>query len=76
MVSPTIERKIHEELGRLSSTLQQQVLEYARQLAERQTGGIPGREHTQFAGFINAQALDLMADVIERDCERIDENGW
>lgn len=81
MVSPVIKEAILEQLDRLDSKKQQQVLDFARALAveEQEPRGVPGTvllEFFQSLDPIDPQDLRMMEEAIEEGCERIDWDEW
>jgi len=38
--------------------------------------GVPGRSLLKYAGSIPPDDLNIMSDVIENDCRKIDANEW
>ena len=75
-MNPTLTKKIVDELQRLSSRQQKQVLEYARALAGNGSSRGTGKALLTFAGCIPADDLHTMTQVIEETCERVDLNEW
>jgi hypothetical protein len=64
------ERKLQEEISRLASAQQRQVLEFALSLASAsRPNGSAGRSLLQFAGTIEENELKLIEQTIDRDCE-------
>lgn len=76
MTNPLFEKEILEQLKRLASEQQRQVLDYARSLARARPLGVPGKVLLPFAGTIEAGDLRTMAQAIEAGCERVDRNEW
>lgn len=76
VMSPSIERELHAYLERLPVEQQQQVLGFARALAERSSRGVPGSLLKQFAGTIPKDELATMEQAIEEGCERIRPDEW
>ena len=76
MPNPSIENEIMSQLGKLPLEKQQRVLHFARALATDQPLGIPGKDLLRFAGTIETSDLQVMAQVIEEDCEKVNLNEW
>ena len=76
MANPSVEKEIINQLNKLSSQQQQQVLDFARFLAMTKPVGVPGKELLRFAGAIPADDLNLMAQAINEGCEQVDLNEW
>ena len=68
--------EVIEQLRAMPQHLQWQVLEFARKLVKAEVCGTPGQQLLPFAGSIPPDDLQLMREVIEQDCERIDVNEW
>lgn len=69
-------REIVRELEELPNDLQQDVLDYVRQLSAARPRGIPARELLQFAGAITKGDSEAMREAIEAGCEQVDVNEW
>ncbi len=69
-------REIVQELENLPNDLQQDVLEYVRELRSARPRGVPGRELLQFAGTITKDDAEAMRKAIEAGCEQVDANEW
>jgi hypothetical protein len=76
MVSATIENELHKHLERLPAAQQQQVLDYARNLAAAKPRGVAGAALLSLARTVSADDLAMMAQAIESGCEAVDANGW
>jgi hypothetical protein len=76
MLSPALERELHEHLSHLALEQQQQVVAFARALAATRMRGVPGQSLLQFAGAIEADDIVVMAQAIEDDCEQVNSNEW
>ena len=64
-----VDREIMELIHRLPESQQQQVLQFARELAALKPHGIPGADLICFGGCIPADDLQRMRDAIEEGCE-------
>jgi hypothetical protein len=76
MISPILERELHEHFSHLPIEQQRQVVDFARALAVSRPRGVPGHALLQFAGTIDADDLVRMAHAIEDDCEQVNTNEW
>lgn len=68
--------EVVEQLKAMPQPLQKQVLEFVRSLVKAEVRGTPGQQLLRFAGSISSDDLQLMREVIEQDCERVDVNEW
>lgn len=71
-----LEQEIIESLRRLPRDAQERVLDFTRELGDSQLVGTPGSDLLRFVAAIDAADLEKMKEAIERDCERIDADGW
>ena len=71
MRSPTVEKDIHEQLGRLPIEQQRQVLEFARALATTRVYGVPGKDLLRFEGTINHEDLITIEHTIKEGCDKV-----
>lgn len=76
MLHPTIEQHLRVQMSKLALEQQQQVLAFARALAEQHPAGVPGNAYGSFAGSIAPEDLEQMAAAIEEGCERVDNHEW
>lgn len=76
MIQPDIEEALRAQLERLEIEQQQQVLAFARSMAEQRPVGRAGEAYRAFAGTVAPEDLAQMEDAIEEGCERIDPNAW
>ena len=76
MSSSSFEQELLGEFSKLTPEQQQQVLEYVRALKTSRLGGVPGNALFRFAGTIDAQDLEAMAQAIEDGCEQVDLHEW
>jgi hypothetical protein len=72
MISPSIEKELHQRLAGLSADQQRKVLDFASSLDKPPKQGVPGDSLLPFAGSIPLDDLERMKAVIEADCERIE----
>ncbi len=68
----TLVEKVVEQLKTLPYELQWRVYEFTRALAVSAPHGVHGQQLLRFAGSIPLNDLELMRQVIEQDCERVD----
>lgn len=65
------------EFSKLDPNQQEQVLNFARVLAQTTPlKGESGQSIIQATGFFSPQALDEIESAIQADCEEIDWRGW
>jgi len=76
MANASIKSEIVEQLDALPYELQQRVLDFARALALTVPKGVPGKQLLRFAGAIQEDDLQAMAQAIEAGCERINLDEW
>lgn len=76
MEENSTENDILEEIHKLDMAQQERVLEFARSLANVRSAGIPGKYLLRFAGAIDKDNLEEIAQAIEKGCERVDYNEW
>lgn len=74
MLDATYRKDILEALDHLDKEEQRQALAYIRSLRART--GVPGTALLRFAGSIPLDDLKQMAQAIEEDCEKIDNDDW
>lgn len=72
----SIESELLEQFQSLPHEFQRRVLEFAQALALSMPKGAPGERLLRFAGTIPADDLQVMSQVIEAGCERIDWDEW
>jgi hypothetical protein len=76
MAHPQIKHEIDSQLDRLPEAMQRRVLVFVHSLVDATPHGSAGSELTRFAGQIPATDLQVMADAIEEDCEKVDQGDW
>lgn len=76
MVSPFLERELHQQLAHLPIGQQRQVLDFARALASSRTRGASGQNLLQFVGTIEQDDIAMMSQAIEDGCEKVDSHEW
>jgi hypothetical protein len=76
MINASVRGEIIEQLDALPYELQRRVLDFARALTLSAPKGVPGKQLLHFAGLIQSDDLQVMAQAIEAGCERIDLNEW
>jgi hypothetical protein len=75
-MSDAVITQIVQQTEALPANLQQQVLDFVRELAAFVQRGVPGEKLLRFAGMIPADDLQLMRQAIEDDCEQVDWHEW
>lgn len=75
-LNQAIEKEIISQLNKLPPEKQQEVLHFLRALTINHPIGIPGKDLLSFAGSIETHELEVMARVIEEDCEKVNPNEW
>jgi len=76
MLNPSLEKEIISQLSKMPYEKQQQVLHFVRALTRAKPLGIPGKDLLRFAGAIEPNDLQVMAQAIEEDCEKVNPNEW
>lgn len=76
MRSTTVEKDIHEQLGRLAIEQKRQVLEFARSLATTRVHGVPGKDLLRFEGTISHEDLITIEHTIKEGCEKVNLDEW
>ncbi len=75
-MNPSIIDEVFERLKIMPQSLQQQVLEFTRTLADStNVKGVSGSQLLR-AGTIPLDDLKLMSEAINQDCEQVDSNEW
>ena len=72
MKDTSVENEILDEINKLEKGQQAEVLEFVRSLAGSDMEGVLGKTLLRFAGTIEKEDLDKMAEAIQADCESID----
>ncbi|MCL6613497.1 MAG: hypothetical protein K6U03_02560 [Firmicutes bacterium] len=72
----SIVEKIVEQLKALPYEFQWRVLEFTRALVLSTPHGVSGQQLLRFAGTIPQNDVQLMREIIEQECERVDTNEW
>ena len=70
----TVKEEINEQLDKLDTLQQRQVLEFARGLAS--PAGVSGGRLLKFAGAIAPADLETISLAILEGCEHVDLNAW
>ena len=65
MGNPALKREILDQLDKLGVEQQQQVLSFARALTATRPEGVSGKELLRFAGAIERDDLEQIAQAIE-----------
>ena len=68
MGNPALKKEILDQLEKMGVEQQQHVLRFARTLAAARPKGTPGRELLRFAGAIERDDLQQIAQAIEEGC--------
>jgi len=68
--------EVLKHLTILPFSLQKQVLEFVIKLKNSDFNGISGSKLIQYAGMLSTEDLNIMSQVIQNDCGRIDLNEW
>lgn len=76
MLSPLVERELHQQLEVLPVNQQRLVLDFARALVATRPQGVPGHNLLAFAGTINKPDLAIMLQAAEEDCEQVSLKEW
>ena len=76
MKDPSVEKEILYEIHKLEEGQQAEVLEFVRSLAKSEMKGVPGKTLLRFAGTIDREDLDKMAEAIQAGCESVDLHEW
>jgi len=73
-----LREELLRNLEKLSLEKQQELLAYARRLAESTSSfkGTSGKDLIIFSGAIEPGDLAKIAQAIEEDCERVDHSAW
>ncbi len=74
IVGETVKEKINEQLDKLDTPQQRQVLEFARGLAS--PAGVSGDKLLRFSGAIAPADLETISRAILEGCEHVDLNAW
>jgi len=76
MGNPALKREILDQLDKLGIEQQQQMLRLARALAAPRPEGVSGKELLRFAGAIEHDDLQQIAQAIEEGCEQVNLDEW
>ena len=74
MKDTSVEKEILDEIHKLGKGQQAKVLEFVRSLAKSEMEGVPGKTLLRFAGTIDREDLDKMAETIQADCESVSDS--
>ncbi|MBK8317039.1 MAG: hypothetical protein IPL01_24750 [Acidobacteria bacterium] len=75
-MNSSIEKELLDQLAKLAFEQQRMVLNFARVLAISVPVGTPGKELLRFAGAIELDDWNIMADAIQKDHEQINGDEW
>jgi hypothetical protein len=70
-MNPAIEKELREQLDRLPTAQQRQVLDFVRALTAKKRQAASGQALKQFAGTIAKEDLALIAQAIDDGCEQV-----
>jgi len=70
----TVKDEINEQLDKLDTPQQRQILAFARGLVT--PAGVSGDKLLQFAGAIPPADLEAISRAILEGCEHVDLNAW
>ncbi len=76
MNKSSVVTEVLKHLTILPVNLQEQVLAFVVKLQDSGFHGISGNKLIRYAGMISPDDLNVMSQVIENDCGRIDINEW
>jgi hypothetical protein len=76
MTSLAMKSEILQHLNRLPSSMQCQVLQFARSLELTACSGVTGSTFATFAGSIPQADLIVMSQAVEQGCEKVDLHEW
>ncbi len=65
-----------EQMATLPHDLQEQVLNFIKDLKLSPGSGVAGKNLLKYVGLITLDDLQVMNEVIGTDCGRIDINEW
>ncbi len=77
-MSSLIIDQVVKQLSNMPDELQQKVLDFSHSLmsSRSQLQGKPIENLLQFVGTISVEDLEIMRQVIEEDCGKVDVDGW
>ena len=75
-MSDVVIAQIVQQTEALPANLQQQVLDYVKNLIATAHRGTQGEKLLRFAGVIPADDLQVISQAIEDDCEQVDWHEW
>ena len=76
MTHSLIKQEIVKQLDQLPLELQQRVLDFTQALVLSLPKGVPGKRILRFAGILEPEDAQAMAQAIEAGCEQVDANEW
>lgn len=76
MKSSTLVLELNRQIRALSPGQQRRLLDFAQDLGDAGSRGVPGSTLLQFAGAIEPSDLSDMARAIEEHCEEVDRDEW
>jgi len=64
------------QMANLPYNLQEKALDFIKRLTLPDKSGVSGRNLLKYAGLIPLDDLNVMKDVIENDCRKVDADEW
>lgn len=74
-MSPNLQEELLQRMAQLPEEAQQRVLTFVKNLTPA-AGGSSGKELLKFSGAIDRTDLQMIANVIEEGCEKVDRSEW
>ncbi len=65
-----------EQMANLPYNLQEKALDFIKRLTLPDKSGVSGRNLLKYAGLIPLDDLNVMKDVIDNDCRKVDTDEW
>lgn len=65
-----------DQMANFPYNLQEKALIFIKELTLSEKNGVPGRTLLKYAESIPPDDLEIMSEVIENDCGKIDTNEW
>ncbi len=65
-----------EQMANLPYNLQEKALDFIKRLTLPDKSGVSGRNLLKYAGLIPLDDLNIMKDVIDNDCRKVDTDEW
>ena len=64
------------QMANLPYNLQEKALDFIKKLTLPDKSGVSGRNLLKYAGLIPLDDLNIMKDVIDNDCRKVDTDEW